>query len=103
MFDSKKVTFKVEDFTYENAEETAMMIFNSSDIYESDMDEIIGFVQDEYEKFICLGLVEDENVYIGADCWEITDKVEELIEYFDKTAEAEFDWDSLNDLYGENW
>lgn len=101
MFDSKKVTFEVEDFTYENAEETAMMIFNSSDIYLSDMDEIIRFVQNEYEKFICMGLVEDENVYVGADCWEITDKIKEFIEYHDKINE--FDWDSLNDLYGEEW
>lgn len=101
MFDSKKVTFSVEDFKCENVEETAFSIFGSSDIYESDMDEIISFVQDEYEKFICMGLIEDDPAYIGADCWEITDKIKELIEYFGKTNE--FDWDTLNDLYGEDW
>lgn len=101
MFDSKKVTFTVEDFMYENAEDTAFYIYNSSDIYESDMDEIIRFVQDEYEKFICMGLVEDDPAYIGADCWEITDRIKELVEYFNKTDE--FDWNTLNDLYGEDW
>ena len=96
MFDSKKVAFTLEDFKCENAEETAMMIFNSSDIYLSDMDKIIGFVQDEYEKFICAGLVEDNPAYVGADCWEITDKVKEFIEYFDKVEEFDY-------LYDEDW
>ena len=104
MFNASKIgTLSLVDFEMDNATDTAYHIFEEN-LYSIELDEmyeVSHFLWKEYDKFINAGLVEDSDLYVSGDCVEILDEIEKLIKEHNK--EDDFDWNELNDLYGENW
>ena len=104
MFNASKIgTLSLVDFEMDNAADTAYYIFekNSYSIRLDEMREVSHFLWKEYDKFINAGLVEDSDFYVSGDCVEILNEIEDLIKEHNK--KDDFNWNELDDLYGENW